>query len=280
MNTILEKEIQSFCDTLVCCEKAPSTIQKYVQIIRHLAKWLGDKPLSKENLLIWRQQLLEKRRPGTVNTYLCAVSAYLDYIGCSEYKIKQIRVQPRAFIDNQRELTQSEYKRLLSTAYKKENKRLYYILMTLGQTGIRIGELKYITIEAIKKGQATIYHKGKCRTILITKKLKQALLHYSRQIQRKTGSLFLTRNGKPVDRSNIHHEMKKLCVEAGVAQEKVFPHNLRHLFARAFYAVEKNLAWLADILGHSSIETTRIYVRTTAAEQERILKKMWFSVKI
>ena len=183
-------------------------------------------------------------------------------------------MQRRAFIDEKRELTEAEYRRLLSAAKAQGNNRMYCLLMTIAGTGIRISELRFITVKAVKKGRAEIRLKGKTRTILLTKELRSRLLKYISQCGISNGCVFRTRSGRPLDRSNVCHDMKKLCRDASVDPNKVFPHNLRHLFARVFYAVEKNLAHLADVLGHSSIETTRIYVAASAREYEKTLCRM------
>ena len=195
-------------------------------------------------------------------------------IGLPALRLKFFRVQRRAFIDEKRELTEAEYRRLLSAAKAQGNNRMYCLLMTIAGTGIRISELRFITVKAVQKGRAEIRLKGKTRTILLTKELRSRLLKYISQCGISNGCVFRTRSGRPLDRSNVCHDMKKLCRDAAVDPNKVFPHNLRHLFARVFYAVEKNLAHLAVVLGHSSIETTRIYVAASAREYEKTLCRM------
>ena len=276
MTTITLSQIEQFRQHLVNTDKAPSTIQKYCAGVRKFAKWLGEKDITAQNLRDWREVLAVDHSPATVNGYLCAVNSFLDFLNQSDQKIRGLSLQRRTFIEENRELSEKEFQKLLDGAKRWEDKRLYYILLTLGHTGIRISELRFITIEALRKGRAIIRNKGKCRTIIIPKLLRRELLRYGYRIGVDQGCLFVTRGGKPVDRSNIHHDMKRLCRMAGVNKDKVFPHNFRHFFARAFYDVEKNISWLADILGHSSIETTRIYLRTTLQEQERVFEKMSF----
>ena len=222
----------------------------------------------------YRDQLLKKRKAQTVNGSISAINAFLDFDGLPECKVKLLKVQRQAFIEENRELSQIEYKRLLRSAQSKGNQRLYHLMLTLCSTGIRIGELSFITVEAVRAGRAEINLKGKNRTIILQKKLRNKLQQYIKKQNLERGYVFRTKNGRPLDRSNICHDMKKLCAEAQVDRRKVFPHNLRHLFARTYYTIEKNLAHLADILGHSRIETTRIYVAVSAREHERTLQKM------
>ena len=270
---ITKNAINQFRRQLYENEKSPATICKYVYEVMNLCKFLKGKDLSKTLLLTYRESLRQQYTAQTVNGKLSAINAFLEYEQKSDYKIKLFKIQHRAFTDETRELSQTEYKRLLHAA-KSNNPRLYYILMTITGTGIRISELKYITTESAKLRRAEISMKGKNRTVLIPKILASHLLAYAKQNGIQSGCIFKSRNGKPLDRSNICHDMKKLCAHAGVQPNKVFPHNLRHLFARTFYALEKNLAHLADILGHSSVETTRIYIATSAREHEVILNKM------
>ncbi len=274
MYTITETEIKDFELQLKEDEKAKATIQKYAATLRLLAEWLKGSELTKQKLLEYREYLLERSKPQTVNGALSAINAYLDLKGIEGVKVKFLKVQHRAFLEENRELSEAEYKRLLNTAKRKGNDRLYFLMMTLCGTGVRVSELSYITVEAVQKGRAQIYMKGKCRTVLLPKNLCKKLLRYARTQRIKSGILFRTKSGNAMDRTNIYHDMKGLCEEAGVHAKKVFPHNFRHLFARTFYAIEKNLAHLADVLGHSRIETTRIYVAVSATEHERTLNKM------
>lgn len=236
MEYIIEELIQEFEEALTLNEKARATVQKYGTALRRLAEWLGGEALTKSKLIL--------------------------------------KVQRRAFVEENRELTEEEYKRLLEEAQRQGDERLYLLIMTLGSTGIRISELPYVTVEAVAAGRAEIHMKGKSRIVLLPKDLRRRLRDYAGSRGIDEGVIFRTRSGRPMDRSNIGHQMKRLCEAVGVDRDKVFPHNLRHLFARCFYAVEKNLAHLADVLGHSRIETTRIYVAVSAASHERILEQM------
>lgn len=274
MNTITPLSIQQFEQELCLAEHAPATIEKYIREIKRLALYLQGRDVTKEHLLAYRACLLQASRPQTVNVILSAVNAYLKFRGWAALAVKRVRVQRAAFLREERELSRAEYQRLLTAANTPKSQRLYLLLLTMGGTGIRVGEVRYITVDAARAGQAQISLKGKTRIVLLQKTLRKQLLRYAKERGIDTGPIFCTRSGKPLDRSNIAHAMKRLCRTARVDPRKVFPHNLRHLFARAFYAVEKNLAHLADVLGHSSIETTRIYVATSAAAHERTLCRM------
>jgi integrase/recombinase XerD len=271
---VTKKTIYSFEKHLKENEKSTLTIAKYLREIILFMEYLSEEPISKIKLLLYRDKLLEENQAQTVNTKLSAVNSYLDFCGCPECKVKLLKVQRQAFLDETRELTEGEYRRLLAAARNKGNERLYLLMLTVCGTGIRISELMYITVEAAKAGRAEIRMKGKNRTIILQKKLRNKLLQYAQRHKIENGHIFRTKSGKPMDRSNICHDMKKLCTAAKVSPCKAFPHNLRHLFARTFYAIERNLAHLADVLGHSRIETTRIYVAVSVAAHERILNRM------
>lgn len=266
--------LEGFREELYGNEKSKATVKKYVRSIERLSKFLKGRNITKELLIEYRDELLKERMAQTVNGDLSAINAYLDYRGLSGMRMRLLRVQRRPFLEESRELTKEEYKRLLNAARSRKDERMYLLLLTLGSTGIRIGELCYITAEAVESGRAQIHLKGKNRIIILQKKLRRLLRVYIMRQKIESGCVFRTRSGRPVDRSNICHDMKKLCPAAKVDSCKVFPHNLRHLFARAFYEVERNLAHLADVLGHSRIETTRIYVAVSASAHERILNKM------
>ena len=258
MRQITTEMIQAFESHLYFNEKSNATVEE----------------LTKTNLLDYREHLQAELQAQTVNGALSAIHAFLDFIGWQECQVKLLKVQQQAFLEESREMSEKEYRRLLAAAQAKGNERLYLVMLTICGTGIRVSELPYITVEAVESGRAQIHMKGKSRTILLQKDLRNRLKRYAKEHGIKSGHIFRTRTGKPLDRSNICHDMKKLCAEARVDPSKVFPHNLRHLFARTFYAIEKNLAHLADILGHSRIETTRIYVAVSATAHERILNKM------
>lgn len=272
---MITKEILSqFKSNLIEEEKSEATIQKYIHTIQQLICFLNGREINKELLVGFREAIQQQLKARTVNGKISAINYFLGFLGSSSLKLKLLRIQKKSFVEENRELTKAEYKRLLSSAKESNNSRLYHIMFTIGNTGIRISELKYITVESVQKGRAEIFMKGKERVILLQKELQKKLLVYIKRNQIKEGCIFCTKTGKAIDRSNVAHEMKKLCKKAEVEENKVFPHNFRHLFARSYYAIEKNLAHLADILGHSSIETTRIYVAVSAKVHERVLCQM------
>lgn len=271
---ITEKTISEFELYLKENEKAYLTIKKYVSEISMLMKYLSGEPISKLKLLDYRNELLNNKNAKTVNAKFSAINSYLEYAKVKNCKIKSLKVQRKAFADEDRNLSENEYRRLLVTAQKQGNNRLYHIMLTICATGIRVSELRFITVEAVKKSRAEIRLKGKSRTVIFNKALRDKLKSYAASQGIHSGMIFVTKNARPIDRSNLCHEMKKICIEAKVDPKKVFPHNLRHLFAKCYYSIEKNLAHLADILGHSSVETTRIYVSVGIREHERILRRM------
>lgn len=273
---ITEEAIKDFKKYLQKDEKATATIQKYIREVEYLAEFLQGEELRKEKMIEYRNVLQQQHKACTVNVKISALNAYLAFSGNEECKVRYLRVQHNAFIDEDRELEEMEYKRLLLTAKKKKSGRMYYILLTLSGTGIRISELKYITAEAVTAGRSEINLKGKNRKIFLSRELRKKLKEYMERQNIQSGPIFTTRTGKPLDRSNICHEMKKLCAAANVDESKVFPHNFRHLFARKYFEIDNNLPHLADILGHSSIETTRIYVAASTKEYQRVLEKMSF----
>lgn len=268
------KKVGEFENNLIMNEKSLATIKKYIKEIRNFLDFLDGGDITKTRVMQYRTALQPEYRAQTINVKLSAVNAFLDFIGRPECRVRFIKVQKKSFVEEEKELREEEYKTLLLSARERGKIRLYHILLTLCSTGIRISELKYITADAVRQGRAEIDMKGKHRVILLPNELKNKLKEYMDQKNIRTGSVFITRNGKPVDRSNIFHEMKRLSAYAGVKPKKVYPHNLRHLFARSFYAVEKNLSHLADILGHSSIETTRIYIASSYRNFDRILDSM------
>ena len=210
----------------------------------------------------------------SVNSMIASLNSLFSFLGWYELRVKSLKVQQQVFCPEEKELTKAEYERLCRTAERKQNERLYLILQTICGTGIRVSELQFITVEAVRKGEATVSLKGKTRSIFIVRDLQKKLLRYISEQKIATGTIFVTRTGKPISRTNIWREMKSLCIEAEVNPEKVFPHNLRHLFARVFYGIEKDIAKLADILGHSSINTTRIYIISTGTEHRQRMERM------
>ena len=268
------KKVGEFENNLIMNEKSLATIKKYIKEIRNFLDYLDGGDITKSRVMEYRAAMQPEYKAQTINVKLSAVNAFLDFIGRPECRVRFIKVQKKSFVEEEKELREEEYRTLLLSARERGKIRLYHILLTLCSTGIRISELKYITADAVQQGRAEIDMKGKHRVILLPNELKNKLKDYMDQQNIRTGSVFITRNGKPVDRSNIFHEMKRLSAYAGVKTKKVYPHNLRHLFARSFYAVEKNLSHLADILGHSSIETTRIYIASSYRNFDRIFDSM------
>ena len=266
--------IQNYQHHLYEDERSTSTIEKYMRDIHSFYYFVGEKKISKEIVIAYKQSLLEKYQVSSLNSMLISVHGFLDFLGLSSMKVKLLKVQRQLFIEKEKELTKQEYQRLLRTAKNQNNERLYMLLQTICATGIRVSEHQYITVEALHKGKAAICNKGKRRDIFISKSLRKILLQYCKKHHIQSGTIFVTRSGKPLNRSNIWSDMKKLCEHARVDKTKVFPHNLRHLFAFTYYRLEKDLVRLADILGHSSIETTRIYTKTSGYEYERKLNKM------
>ena len=257
-------------------ERSAGTIEKYLRDTARFFRETGapDAP-PKEAVAAWRDDLARRGYcAASVNAMLAAVNGYQEFRGAPEAKARPLKRQRRVFCDAGRELTRAEYFRLLAAARQSGRKRTLLVLQTLCATGIRVSELPFITAEAVRKGRAAIRCKGKCREILLPAELCKRLGRWCSRRRIHTGPVFLSRSGRPLDRITVWKMMKALCERAGVAREKVFPHNLRHLFARTFYGLEKNLAKLADLLGHSSIETTRIYIMESGAEHRRLLDQM------
>ncbi len=271
---ITNQTIKSFEKYLVENEKASATIEKYMRDIRCFAEFADGCMLDKASVLNYKGMLEQKYAVRSANSMLAALNAFLRFLGWHDLCVKQFKLQKEAYCSEDKELTKAEYTALVRAAEQKNNERLSLVVQTICGTGIRVSELQSITVEAIKRGEAVVSCKGKTRKIFIVKALQKKLLRYAMQQGITTGILFVTKNGKPLDRSNIWRQMKELCVQAGVSPQKVFPHNLRHLFARTFYGIEKDIAKLADILGHSNINTTRIYIITTGAEHQRRMENM------
>lgn len=264
---ITKQTMDRFYEYLIEEERSSGTIEKYIRDVRLLQSWLGSEPVTKENAARWKQELLQSgRAPSTVNSMLAAANTYFRFMGWDELKLKSIRLQRRFFRENERELTKAEYQLLMETAKKRGDERLALLMETICATGIRVSEVPYITADAIKKGRARISMKGKLRTILIPAQLCRKLRKYATKHRIGRGEIFLTKNGTRLERKQIWAQMKALCKYAGIERNKVFPHNLRHLFARCFYRISHDISSLADVLGHSSIETTRIYLISTESE--------------
>lgn len=272
---LTDNHIEQFKQHLVSSEKSPHTIEKYVRDVRAFTAFLDRRAVTKELTVAFKQQLLEAGyAPASVNSMLASVNSLFVFLGWNDCRVKAIKRQRQIFCSEDKELTKAEYFRLLNAAKQKKNDRLNLILQTICGTGIRVSELEYITVEAAQAGQATVRCKGKTRAVFIVKDLKKKLLRYAKERRIGAGPVFITRSGKPISRTNIWREMKALCEAANVDPKKVFPHNLRHLFARTFYGLEKDIAKLADILGHSSVDTTRIYIVSTGAEHRRKMENM------
>lgn len=256
-------------------ERAPGTLEKYLRDVRVFSDWLGSRSVTKETAAAWKEHLLGKNyAPATVNSMLSALNTFFRFCKWDEYKVKFLRIQRRMFRESSRELTRGEYERLLASASSRNKDRLAMLIETMCATGVRVSEVKYITVEAVRLGRAEISLKGKIRTILLPGKLCRKLLKYAKKQKIASGEIFITRSGKSLSRRQIWAEMKQLCKHAGVEPAKVFPHNLRHLFATVFYRTCRDIARLADVLGHSSIETTRIYLLTTGTEHMKQLDRL------
>lgn len=268
------KMLNDFQNYLVLQEKSKATMEKYLRDVRMFYGFVEKNEITKETVIAYKEHLKENYAVRSVNSMIASINSLFAFLGWFDLKIKALKVQQQVFCSEEKELTKAEYARLCKAAQSNHNERLNLILQTLCATGIRVSELKFITVEAAKQSEATVSLKGKTRSVFIIKDLKKKLLCYAAKQKIKTGMIFVTRTGKPIDRTNIWREMKNLCKKANVNPQKVFPHNLRHLFARTFYGIEKDIAKLADILGHSSIETTRIYIITTGTEHRRRMENM------
>ena len=266
--------LKSFQAELIKQERAPATIEKYMHDIRTFYAWLGNREVTPETVHEWKKSLTERFSPGTVNGKLAALNAFFTFTGWTDCRARSLKLQRRAFRDDARELTRDEFYRLVATAERLGKERLALLLEAIGSTGVRVSEVKYFTVESARLGRAEIALKGKIRTILLPGKLCRKLLKYARKQKIASGEIFLTRSGKPINRKQIWAEMKALCKQAGVEPGKVFPHNLRHLFAQTFYHQTRDVVKLADVLGHSSLSTTRIYLISTGAEHRRELEKL------
>ena len=256
-------------------ERRPATVAKYLREIQAFAGSLRPGQLvTKETVLAWKEALAQRCAPSTVNGKLAALNTFFSFLGWGECRVKALRRQRELFRDPGRELHKGDYLRLLAAARQARNWRLYYLMETLASTGVRISELQYVTVQTLRTGRVWAEGKGKGRLVLLTPKLCRVLAKYCRQRGITAGPVFVTRTGRPMDRSNIWKELHHLCEAAGVEAKRVFPHNFRHLFAQAFYALEKDIAKLADLLGHASVETTRIYIMESGAEHKRQVERL------
>lgn len=272
---LTEKQIAAFAVYLKSEEKSENTVEKYIRDVRAFAAYVGESDITKETVIAYKNKLIsDNYAVRSINSMLASINSLLSFLGWADLKVKTIKLQRQIYCPEEKELTKAEYMQLVHTAKQKGNERLNLLIQTICGTGIRVSELQYITVEAIRCGEAVVSLKGKTRSVFIVRELQKKLLRYAAEQKITTGAIFITRNGKPMSRTNIWREMKNLCVQAGVNPQKVFPHNLRHLFARTFYDIEKDIAKLADILGHSSINTTRIYIITTGNEHRQRMENM------
>ena len=273
-HTITQTDRDGYCLSLLTEERSAGTIQKYRRDLAAFARWIGGAEITKEAAVHWRSHLLERGcKPETINSKLSAINGFFTYMNWA-IRVKFLKIQRQLFRDPAREMTRQEYDRLLTTARETGQERLALIMETLCATGIRISELRYITVEAAKDGRATIALKGKIRTILLPTKLHRKLVKYAKKEKIASGAIFRTKSERPISRRQVCYELKRLCKAAGVEASKVFPHNFRRLFAVTYYRVCKDIARLADVLGHSSIETTRIYLTISGEEQARQLDRL------
>lgn len=264
--------MEKFKAYLVEQERSEATIEKYMRDVRKFVLWLDKRELNKSEMLAFKRNLKQEYKISSANSILSAVNTYLSFIGRAECRVKAFKSQKESFCPEEKELTKEEYERLLNAS--KDDPRLNLLMQTICTTGIRVSEHRFITVEAAAAGKAVVTNKGKSRIVWLRKDLCRALLKYAKQKKIQSGSIFITKRGNPLDRSRIWAEMKKLCQAARVLAEKVFPHNLRHLFARIYYSIEKDIVRLADILGHSSINTTRIYTRESGEVHRQQIERM------
>ncbi len=274
MKKITEMMISEFLSYLRNEEKSEETQKKYIRDVKAFIKWCNGAEIEKELVLKYKQEIINDYAPASVNSMLSSLNSFFEFCGRYDLKVKALKIQRNIFAQKEKELTRSEYERLVRTAKDMGNRRLYLLMQTICSSGIRVSELQYITVESLKSESAKINCKGKIRNVFLPKELCRRLMQYAKSQKIKSGAVFVTRTGKPLNRSNIWSDMKKLCQRAGVGHKKVFPHNLRHLFARTYYSIQKDIVRLADILGHSSVDTTRIYTMETGEVHRRQIQKL------
>ncbi len=271
---ITNELIQKFKTYLMEEEKATATLEKYIRDIVAFVAWLCGREVDKQVVLEYKSVLKEQYAPASVNSIISSLNSFFTYNEWYGLKVKTIKIQRQIFASSDKELTKEEYNRLLNAAQSKKNRRLYYLMQAICSTGIRVSEHRFLTVEALKAEQATIECKGKTRVVMIPSGLCKMLRKYAKENGIESGPIFISKTGKPMNRTNIWYEMKKLCESAGVSQEKVFPHNLRHLFARTYYSIQKDVVRLADILGHSSVNTTRIYTIESGIVHKKQIERL------
>ena len=266
--------LEAFRRYLESEEKSRLTVEKYLRDLRKFQEFSAGSPVTKELALVFKEKLRVHYAVSSVNSMLAALNCFFDFFGYGDYKVRQLKQQRQVYCPEEKELTKEEYCQLVRTAKKLQKERLSLIIQTICSTGIRISELTCITVSSVQSGIANVDCKGKCRQIFLPHKLRILLLQYLRKNRIKRGPVFVTKRGKPINRCNVWKEMKNLCRDAKVKDVKVFPHNLRHLFARTYYRMEKDISKLADLLGHSSINTTRIYIISSGAEHKKQIERM------
>ena len=271
---ITSDKLNAFKAYLIEDEKSDATLEKYMRDVRAFAEYVGNRAIEKSDVLSYKVQIGAQYAVSSANSMIAAINSFLRFFGFNALCVKQFKVQKDAYCSDKKELTKSEYQALVNEARKNKNERLSLVIQTICATGIRISELSYITVEGARRGEVDVFCKGKRRRVFIVSSLRKKLLRYASKNQITSGTIFITRSGKPISRSNVWRDMKSLCEGSGIPPEKVFPHNLRHLFARTFYGLEKDIAKLADILGHSNINTTRIYIMSTGSEHRRRIEMM------
>ena len=281
MKDMTSERLNYYRSYLISCEKAAATVGKYVHDVEQFIVWLnqarrydGQATVEKSDVLLYKQMLCEKYAPASVNAALSSLNSYFSFCERPGLRVRNLKIQRQLFAQSEKELTREEYERLLATAKARGNERLYYLMQTIAATGIRVSEVQYITVEALQERCAHIYCKGKYRRVILASGLCKMLKKYIKGDGIQRGAIFVSKHGRVLDRSNIWAEMKKLCRQAGVPSEKVYPHNLRHLFARTFYSKQKDIVRLADILGHSSVNTTRIYTVESGEVHRRQLEEL------
>ena len=272
---ISDKCISDFRRNLILDEKSPLTVEKYLRDLYFFRSFIKDMPVTKTSVIGYKQYLISRDYAvSSINSMLSSLNSFFTFAGWHELKVKVIRTQKKVYCSEEKEITKAEYERLIRAAERKGDTRLSLVIQTICSTGIRVSELRCITVESLEKGEAFVTLKGKNRTVFIVSNLKKKLEAFVKKEGITSGPVFVTRSGHPLARTNIWRDMKSICSFAGIDPGKVFPHNLRHLFARLFYSMEKDIAKLADILGHSSINTTRIYIISTGTEHRRYLENM------
>lgn len=274
MRKLTKKQIETFRKYLIEAEKSAATIERYLHDVQAFFDYTGCKFVEKSTVLEYKSMLTERYAVASVNSILSSLNSFFHFMEWYELRVKTIKVQKQIFASTEKELTKAEYERLLNAAKSKHNERLYLLMQTICSSGIRVSELRFITVESLQKEYAEVNNKGKRRIVYLPRELCKILKTYCKSQNRKSGAVFVTKNGKPLDRSNIWSDMKKLCKAANVSEKKVFPHNLRHLFARTYYSLQKDIVRLADILGHSNVNTTRIYTMESGEIHRRQIQKL------